>query len=389
MTGGPLRLVAVRETGAAASGSSEPFGCRYTLATDALRLAGHNVHVVEVRFARPGPAATTNGDTEVLYVPPRLLLTRRLFHSSARHFFVGDRRNPWDGALAGAVGRHRPDLILGMTPFRPGLVSALETGPLIMFAEEDFENSWDRRALWEGSRPSTRRRRATSSWPVAAPDVVVIAEAERAWARVTYPRARVHVLGNAVDVNFWETPATEEQAQFDVLVVGRLADARNRVGLERWLCARKETAGVARLRVGLASSQGIPAGIRGLLRADDVSLGDPRDLRAAYGRAKVVLVPALVSSGVKNQVLQAWASGKPVVTSDRVAEGLGIGAPVLASSSPHDMVRACARLVSSPREAEMLMAAGTERVRALHSQDRFARDVVAIVEDVAGRAVPC
>jgi glycosyltransferase involved in cell wall biosynthesis len=388
MTGKPLRLVAVRETGAAAPGSSEPFVHRYTLAVDALRLAGHSVRVVEVRFARPGLAAA-NADTEVLYVPPRLLLARRLFHSSARHFFLGDRRNPWDGALAGAVGRHRPDVVLGMTPFRPGLVSALETGPLLMFAEENFEKSWDRRARSEGRRPSTRRRRATSSWPVAAADVVVIAEAERAWARVTYPQARVHVLGNAIDVDFWETRATEERAQFDVLVAGRLADARNSVGLERWLRARDETVGVARLRVGLASSQGIPAGVRGLLRADDVSLGGPSDLRAAYGRAKVVLVPALVSSGVKNQVLQAWASGKPVVTSNCVAEGLGVGAPVLASSSPHDMVRACARLVSSRCEAELLVAAGTERVRALHSQDRLARDLLALVDDVAGRGGPC
>lgn len=390
MAGKALRLVAVRETGTAASGFSEPFAYRYTLAIDALRRAGHDVRVVEIRFARPGSVGVSDAETEILYVAPRLLLARRMFYSSARHFLLGDRRNPWDCALLDAVRRHRPDVVLGMAPFRPGLISALDSGPLLVFAEEDFENSWDRRARSSrGSGPSIRRRRAVTSWPVGAADVVVIGEGERGWACATYPRARVHVLGNAIDVGFWETPTTVERAEFDVLVVGKLADARNHVGLERWLRAREETPEAAHLRVGIASSQGIPADVRRLLRAGDVELGAPHDLRGAYGRAKVVLVPALVSSGVKNQVLQAWAVGKPVVTSDRVADGLGPGAPVVASSSPHEMVTSCSWLVSSPREAASLVACGAERVRALHSHDRFARDLAAIVGEVAELSQSC
>ncbi|HWP86077.1 MAG TPA: glycosyltransferase [Terriglobia bacterium] len=87
-------------------------------------------------------------------------------------------------------------------------------------------------------------------------------------------------------------------------------------------------------------------------------LGQVPDIRDALGRYSVFICPIRVGAGVRVKILEAFASGIPVVSTSLGAEGLAVrsGQEIVLADSPADFAEACLRLLDQPAWAELLAA---------------------------------
>lgn len=86
-------------------------------------------------------------------------------------------------------------------------------------------------------------------------------------------------------------------------------------------------------------------------------VGRVPDPRPWLERAGIVVVPLLSGSGTRLKVLEAFAAGRPVVSTRLGAAGLEVedGVHLLLADSPEEMAAAIARLVESPELRERLV----------------------------------
>jgi glycosyltransferase involved in cell wall biosynthesis len=78
-----------------------------------------------------------------------------------------------------------------------------------------------------------------------------------------------------------------------------------------------------------------------------VVVPNPPDMRSELARAHVIAVPVLASSGVRVRIYEAWAAGRPVVTTPSGALGLqyASGEELVAAAQPRDFADGVLRLV--------------------------------------------
>jgi glycosyltransferase involved in cell wall biosynthesis len=95
---------------------------------------------------------------------------------------------------------------------------------------------------------------------------------------------------------------------------------------------------------------------------------NPPDMRAELARARIVAAPITVSSGTRLRILEAWAAGRPVVTTHAGALGLTAedGRDYALADEPEAFAAAFLRALSDQAMWETLRAGGLARA---HSYD--------------------
>ncbi|MBC5824889.1 MAG: glycosyltransferase [Candidatus Eremiobacteraeota bacterium] len=75
---------------------------------------------------------------------------------------------------------------------------------------------------------------------------------------------------------------------------------------------------------------------------------NPADMREELARADLIAVPVLASSGVRVRIFEAWAAGRPVVTTPSGALGLNYinNQELLARSSPQEFADAILKIIT-------------------------------------------
>lgn len=260
----------------------------------------------------------------------------------------------------------------GMAPYVPGLPV-----PVIMdFVDMDSEK-WlqyadrlPRAYAWIYRREGWRLRAVERSMAARAAHCLVATEAERALLWAIAPDAPVTVMPNGVDLDFFRPPAYP--AADPVIVFTGAMDYFPNVDAA---CFFGDEI-LPRVQARLPSAQFLIVGkdpapaVRRLSKRPGVTVtGSVPDVRPFLHRARVAVAPLRLARGVQNKILEAMATGLPVVATSKACQGLAAvaGRDLLVAEEPRDFADAVVWLLESPEPAQELGRAARTFVRAHHA----------------------
>lgn len=209
--------------------------------------------------------------------------------------------------------------------------------------------------------------------------VVMVSELDAAVTRRVAPRARVRVVPHGVDVEHF-TPVWEsrDEREDDVLgMVGNYAYPPNRLAALHLLreilpAVRRRRPGARALLVGANPTPDLTELAHETPGA--VVTGFVDDVREHLCRMAVSVVPLPAGSGIKTKVLEAMASGLPVVGSAIALEGIAgtSGVHFVQAEGTAPTADAVCRLLEDPRRRVAMGESARELVERDHSWARHA-----------------
>ena len=199
-------------------------------------------------------------------------------------------------------------------------------------------------------------------------------------------RAAPRVIPNGVDL-VRHAFRRDEPPDETVLFVGDLSWHPNAAGV-RWLLAnvwpvvRSRRPGARLVIVGRSA----PTGLLG--RGDPTVLfaGEGGDARSHWLEAAVAVVPLLAGGGTRLKILEAAATGVPVVSTSVGAEGLELadGSEILRRDDPATFAEAVVGLLADRSAARRQAAAARARVEELYDWARIRGILPAALDKAAG-----
>ncbi len=171
---------------------------------------------------------------------------------------------------------------------------------------------------------------------------------ERLWPGA---RAKCTVIPNGVDVARYAEVRASPSRVGCITLTGSMDWRPTQQGLmwfvERVMPLIPERSGDAPIEIRVAGRM-TPSLVERLSAHPRLRLvPNPPDMRDELARADVIAVPVLASSGSRLRLLEAWAAGRPVVTTPSGAFGLPHedGADLLAVSTPEAFAAGCVRAI--------------------------------------------
>ena len=112
--------------------------------------------------------------------------------------------------------------------------------------------------------------------------------------------------------------------------------------------------------------------------------GTVNDIRPLLWCATVSVVPLLYGAGIQNKILEAMATGTPVVTTCKALPALQVqpGRDLLASNDPDEFSKAVLRVIEDRNLQQKLGDAGVVYARSFHSWPRIASQLAEIYQQV-------
>lgn len=122
-----------------------------------------------------------------------------------------------------------------------------------------------------------------------------------------------------------------------------------------------------------------PAAIRALSSASVDITGQIDDVRPYLSSARVAVVPLWSGGGTRLKILEAFASGRPVVSTTIGAEGIDArdGEHVLLADTPEDFAQAIVRVFNDDELAGRLGSAGRQLVEERYGWEQITRQLIA------------
>lgn len=180
-------------------------------------------------------------------------------------------------------------------------------------------------------------------------DHILVLTPQERYVLLNYaPNLRVTVVPHGVDVNYY-SPASMVGREESLIFVGYYFNESNRDAVHWfvhtvWPQLKKTHPQLKFYIVG----RGATPSINDLARHDPqiVVTGEVQDIRPYLARAKVFICPVRIGSGFRAKILEAMASGVPVVSTSLGAEGIPSwgGETILLADTPGQMVK-CIRLL--------------------------------------------
>jgi len=275
------------------------------------------------------------------------------------------------------------------------LIEGLEGIPIVFDAVDSiahlFEQTARSAARWQQrltARLDLRRtERFEARVPYRFPRMLVTSPVDKdAFVQLAGPasEARIDVLPNGVDWAYF-APGSAAREPATVIFTGKMSYHANeaaalelaqRVMPEVW--ARQPE---ARL---IIAGKDPSAGLRALATDTRIEVtGFVDDLRPLFARATVAVSPMVYGAGIQNKVLEAMASGVPVVTSLQVCASLAAepGHDLLVGATPAEMAQHVLRVFEEPGLARRLGESGLCYVRRCHDWTAIGRRLTGVYDE--------
>jgi len=278
------------------------------------------------------------------------------------------------GVLQEALDRNQPDFLF-VSPQSNPVALTLRTDRLrtrLIMASYDVEAVRVRRIA--ASHQSIRRLALDLEVPRARrfehenlalyDGIIAVSELDRRIFIEDYgfPPARVLVIENGVDIDYFAFHERQPSQRQEVVFVGSLSYLPNQQAAwrlhHRIMPFVRQRYPTARLWI---VGQGPDVELLAQSDVDQTIItGKVDDVRPYLARATVACVPLLSGSGTKYKVLEALGAGVPLVCSPLAIEGLALeaGKHVLLGHSDQDIATAIVRLLDDPKLAATLARQG-------------------------------
>jgi glycosyltransferase involved in cell wall biosynthesis len=219
------------------------------------------------------------------------------------------------------------------------------------------ENDSNPLRAWYAQRTSTLSRNVEDELLRLCHAHTVCSERERAVLLQRVPGARIEVVGNGVDCEFFAANRPPNAARRDVLFMGRMdyhanIDAALYFVKNTWPLIHARRPELRLVIVGAQPAKPILA-----LREQGITVtGTVDDVRPFYQSALTSVVPLRVGGGTRLKVLEAMAAGTPVVSTALGAEGLAVtpGKDILIADTPQAMADAVVLLQAESPQWQQL-----------------------------------
>ncbi len=228
--------------------------------------------------------------------------------------------------------------------------------------------------------------RLEASWLPRIRRVVVCSEEDRDVLAQRHQHRGVVVVANGVRVPV-ARPASRSSADPTFLFVGSLGYPPNEDAVRFFLrevlpwLRRDEP----RVRFCIAGG-GAPRSLRRMMAGEPRTdwLGRVDSIEQCYAEALAAVVPVRAGGGTRIKVLEAFAQGRPVVSTSIGTAGIDIvpGRHYLHAETPEAWQRCCAALLSDPSLGTRLAAEAFDRVRR-YDLSSVAVSIERLVEDGA------
>lgn len=233
-----------------------------------------------------------------------------------------------------------------------------------------------RRAGRESSRLKSAYLRLQASFTESmeqsvAPTVdlnIMVSDEDARHMQQLAPRANIVVVTNGVDVDFFSPSVLEDPGE--IVFVGGLNWFPNLDGLEYFAneilpILRRMNVTVPIRWIGIAT----PALQAQYAKSGIELTGFVDDIRPFLARAACVVVPLRVGGGTRLKVLDAWASGKAMVSTRIGAEGLRTQdrENILLCDSPEEFAKGVVEVLTNQHLRERLEVGGRQTVEQYYS----------------------
>lgn len=368
----------------------------FTLADDPRDLAHREAlaaHCHSLTIARVFPRLARV--QSIPYLLTRLPLTVPYFYSSwlqaevckavaRRHY---DRVFVYCSAMAQYVQWKKPGFSVAFAP------KPVVPVPIVMDMVDVDSNKWSQYAAAtrfpfsavfrkEGRDLRAYERNACE----ASACVLVATEREAQLARQIAPAARVHVVPIGVDTTYFAPDPTHPRTRPpSVIFTGDMSYFPNQKGVmffarEVLPLIRRAVADVRFLIVGRNPNRAVGE----LRRIEGVEVtGYVPDVRPWFAQASVAVVPLHIAAGIQTKILEAMASGLPVVATPRAVQGLtkSIADVVETGETADQLAAKVIRLLKDPQLASRRGMGGRDRVAAAYGWEPALNRLLQLIED--------
>ena len=195
---------------------------------------------------------------------------------------------------------------------------------------------------------------------------------------------KCYLIPNGIDLEYFQFKKQEtDNKEQKILFVGNFKYIQNQDAVlvlvkKIFPIIKKEIKNVKILIVG----KNPPKKIKNLIAEDIILDSQLEDIREAYFQADVLLAPIRAGSGTKFKILEAMASGVPVVTTKVGAEGIKgkDGAHFLIRRDSKDLAQAVIKIIKEKQLAQRLIKKARTLVMEKYSWDQITKRLGEVYE---------